>query len=31
MIRTTLPLADRIPDRITRIDGMTYYYYRRMK
>jgi hypothetical protein len=29
MIRTTLPLADRIPDRITRIDGMTYYYYRR--
>lgn len=29
MTRTTLPLADRIPDRITRIDGMTYYYYRR--
>ena len=29
MIRTTLPLADRIPDRITRIEGMTYYYYRR--
>ena len=31
MIRTTIPLADKIPDRITRINGMTYYYYYRRR